>query len=306
MFILLAGILIVIACISFYELKQVTSYSTKDSLSIDKCLGHTDVVTKYEDLKNCPNFDFDELDPDDPKNTRKISTREQKIANIRAGVFTTKKEQELNRKINLGSPIDLPWVMYEAECGFRFPVLKNSDKGKPSTDEETLVNLRMEVKKPDSPKAIFLDSLLELRGLQKMYKTYIEGWSEKVQDDNRLHGTYLITGTTSGRWSCVSEDTLVLTNMGEIPIKELPEYMGHEGELKTLTQEGWKSIEWFIYKGKHEMYEVTLEDGTTIQCTLDHKFITNQGTKKLREIYNKYRNTIDSKIKLLKYVSDDE
>lgn len=64
MFILLAGILIVIACISFYELKQVTSYSTKDSLSIDKCLGHTDVVTKYDDLKNCPNFDFDELDPD--------------------------------------------------------------------------------------------------------------------------------------------------------------------------------------------------------------------------------------------------
>lgn len=228
--------------------------------------------------------EIDELDPDDPKNARKISTREQKIANIRAGVFTTKKEQELNRKINLGSPIDLPWVMYEAEHGFQFPVLKNSDKGKPSTDEETLVNLRMEVKKPDSPKAIFLDSLLELRGLQKMYKTYIEGWSEKVQDDNRLHGTYLIHGTTSGRWSCVSEDTLVLTNVGEISIKELPEYMGHEGELKTLTQEGWKSIEWFIYKGKYEMYEVTLEDGKTIQCTLDHKFITNQGAKKLRDL----------------------
>lgn len=249
--------------------------------------------------------EIDELDRDDPKNARKIATRENKIAQITAGVFTTKKEQELIRKINLGSPIDLPWIMYEAEKGFKFPILKNSDKGKPSTDEETLVNLRMEVKKPDSPKAIFLDRLLELRGLQKMYKTYIEGWSEKVQDDNRLHGTYLIHGTTSGRWSCVSEDTLVLTNMGEIPISELQEYMGHNGELQTLTQEGWKSIEWFIYKGRHEMYEVTLEDGKTIQCTLDHKFITNQGTKKLGEIFNKDRNTIDSKIKLLEYVPED-
>lgn len=155
--------------------------------------------------------EIDELDRDDPSNARKIATRENKIAQITAGVFTTKKEQELNRKINLGSPIDLPWVMYEAEKGFNFPVLKYSDKGKPSTDEETLVNLRMEVKKPDSPKAIFLDRLLELRGLQKMYKTYIEGWSEKVQDDNRLHGTYLIHGTTSGRWSSKEP------NMQQIP-----------------------------------------------------------------------------------------
>lgn len=155
--------------------------------------------------------EIDELDRDDPKNARKIATRENKIAQITAGVFTTKKEQELIRKINLGSPIDLPWIMYEAEKGFKFPILKNSDKGKPSTDEETLVNLRMEVKKPDSPKAIFLDRLLELRGLQKMYKTYIEGWSEKVQDDNRLHGTYLIHGTTSGRWSSKEP------NMQQIP-----------------------------------------------------------------------------------------
>lgn len=54
------------------------------------------------------------------------------------------------------------------------------------------------------------------------------------------------------------------------------------------------------------MYEVTLEDGTSIQCTLDHKFITNQGTKRLGEIYNKYRNTTDSKVKLLRYVPDHE
>lgn len=250
--------------------------------------------------------EIDELDADNPKDARKIASREQKIAKIAAGEYTTKNEKGLVRKINLGSPKDLPWVMYEAEKGFNFPVLKYSDKGRPSTDEETLVNLRMEVKKPDSPKAIFLDRLLELRGLQKMYKTYIEGWHEKVQDDSRLHGTYLIHGTTSGRWSCVSEDTLVLTNMGEIPISELQEYMGHNGELQTLTQEGWKSIEWFIYKGRHEMYEVTLEDGKTIQCTLDHKFITNQGTKKLGEIFNKDRNTIDSKIKLLEYVPEDK
>lgn len=144
--------------------------------------------------------ELEELDYNDPKDKRKIVSREQKISNIKAGIFTTKKEQELIRPINLGSSVDLPALMYSEE-GFHFEVIKNNESGKPSTDEETLTNLRLTVKKPDSPKAIFLDRLLELRGLEKMYKTYIEGWNEKVQDDNRLHGRFLIHGTTSGRLS---------------------------------------------------------------------------------------------------------
>lgn len=144
--------------------------------------------------------ELEELDYNDPKDKRKIASREQKISNIKAGIFTTKREQELIRPINLGSPVDLPALMYSEE-GFHFKVIKNNESGKPSTDEETLTNLRLTVKKPDSPKAIFLDRLLELRGLEKMYKTYIEGWNEKVQDDDRLHGRFLIHGTTSGRLS---------------------------------------------------------------------------------------------------------
>ena len=144
--------------------------------------------------------ELEELDYNEPKDKRKIVSREQKISNIKAGIFTTKKEQELIRPINLGSSVDLPALMYSEE-GFHFEVIKNNESGKPSTDEETLTNLRLTVKKPDSPKAIFLDRLLELRGLEKMYKTYIEGWNEKVQDDDRLHGRFLIHGTTSGRLS---------------------------------------------------------------------------------------------------------
>lgn len=151
--------------------------------------------------------ELEDLDYHDPKDARKIASREQKISNIRAGVFTTKKELELTREVNLGSPIDLPLLLY-SEKGFNFPVIKytkdkktNRDTDKPSTDEDTLVELRLTVKDPESPKAIFLDNLLELRGLKKMYTTYIEGWHDKVQDDDRIHGQFKIIGTTSGRLS---------------------------------------------------------------------------------------------------------
>lgn len=151
--------------------------------------------------------ELEDLDYSDPKDARKIASREQKISNIRAGVFTTKKELELTRDINLGSPIDLPMLLY-SENGFKFPIIKytkdkttNRDTDKPSTDEDTLVELRLSIKNPESPKAIFLDNLLKLRGLKKMYTTYIEGWHDKVQDDSKLHGRFLIHGTTSGRLS---------------------------------------------------------------------------------------------------------
>lgn len=151
--------------------------------------------------------ELEDLDYHNPKDARKIASREQKISNIRAGVFTTKKELELTREVNLGSTIDLPLLLY-SEKGFKFPIIKytkdkktNHDTDKPSTDEDTLVELRLTVKDSESPKAIFLDNLLELRGLKKMYTTYIEGWHDKVQDDDRIHGQFKIIGTTSGRLS---------------------------------------------------------------------------------------------------------
>ena len=159
--------------------------------------------------------EIDKMDPDDPKDKRKIDNREKKIANVRAGIFSNKAERGLIAQINLNSPNDLPALMYSKE-GLKLPIIAYTQKDykdtdQPSTAEDTLVELRLTIKDPNNPKAIFLDKLLELRGLEKMYKTYILGWSEKVQDDDCLHGRFLLHGTTSGRLS--SQEP----NMQQIP-----------------------------------------------------------------------------------------
>lgn len=145
---------------------------------------------------------------DIPKNKRKIASRQQKITNIRAGIFTTKNEKKLISDLNINSNKDLPALIYD---GFKFKCTQHTESGGRSTAEDALVELRLTVKDPKSPKAIFLDTLLDLRGLEKMYTTYIEGWNEKVQDDSKLHGKFNIIGTTSGRLSS-SEP-----NMQQIP-----------------------------------------------------------------------------------------
>lgn len=145
--------------------------------------------------------ELEELDPNDPKNARKIATRENKITNIRAGIFSTKKEQELIAPFNLNSIPQLRDLVFDDPKGFKFEVVKFTDKGAPAMDEESLTKMRLTVHNPESPKAIFLDNLMILRGLEKMYTTYIEGWHEKIQDDNKLHGTINIIGTDSNRRS---------------------------------------------------------------------------------------------------------
>lgn len=198
-----------------FNQELLESYKPKIDQATANCLNLTRVkkfsrwlteqrISKYlESIES----ELEDMDYRDPANKRKIASREQKISNIRAGVFTTKKELELTREVNLGSPIDLPLLLYSKK-GFNLPVIKytkdkktNRDTDKPSTDEDTLVELRLTVKDPESQKAIFLDNLLELRGLKKMYTTYIEGWHDKVQDDGRIHGQFKIIGTTSGRLS---------------------------------------------------------------------------------------------------------
>lgn len=199
-----------------FNKELLETYKPKIDSARDTCLNLPRVVkfakaftqAKVEAYIRSIEEELEQLDENNPKDKRKISSRQQKISNIKAGIFTTKKEKDLIRPVNLGSPIDLPQLMFLHPKGFKFPILKytmdkktKKESGKPSTDEDTLVQLRLTIKDQESPKAIFLDRLLELRGLEKMYKTYILGWSEKVQDDNCLHGKLNIHGTESGRLS---------------------------------------------------------------------------------------------------------
>lgn len=191
-----------------FNTELLDSYKPKIDKALEKVMSLPKVVKfqKYFNQKRIDDYigkieaELEELDEDNPKDKRKISSRQNKIANIRAGVFTTKNEKALIAPINLNSNNDLPALMF-GDCGLGFESIKLTDSGKPATDEETLTQLRLTVKDPTKPKAIFLDNLLELRGLEKMYKTYILGWNEKVQDDNCLHGKLHIHGTTSGRLS---------------------------------------------------------------------------------------------------------
>ena len=127
---------------------------------------------------------------------RQVKTREQKLSRIIAGEYTT-----LIEEVNFSSQKQMVDLLYNSNHGFKFPVIAYTvDKHKkptnnPSTAEDTLIKLK------EHDKSGFIDTLLDLRGVQTINSTFIVGLGDLVQSDGGVHPTFLIHGTVSGRLS---------------------------------------------------------------------------------------------------------
>jgi DNA polymerase-1 len=88
--------------------------------------------------------------------------------------------------VSISSPKQLQWLIY---TGMR---LKPSKRAELNTSKETLALL---------PQVQFIKRLRALRKVDKVISTYVEGTLTNVESDGRVHSTYLVHGTVTGRLS---------------------------------------------------------------------------------------------------------
>lgn len=131
---------------------------------------------------------------------RIIKDRQEKMSRYIAGDLRTKKEQFDD--INFNSPNQMIELLFTSKKGFKFNVIKytidsktKKETKRPSTDESVL----LELKKID--KTGFIEGLLKNRVLQKLYSTYMVGILDKLTEQNKIHSSFLIHGTVTGRMS---------------------------------------------------------------------------------------------------------
>ena len=78
---------------------------------------------------------------------------------------------------------------------------------------------------------------------------------------------------------CLSGDTLINTEYGEVPIKELVGKTGrvwsYNTETKTPELKDFSNV--CVTKKNAQLYRIELEDGTIIKCTDDHPILTTRG-----------------------------
>ncbi len=132
---------------------------------------------------------------------RTIDSREKKITAYMAGIFTTKKDRERIEPTNFGSPKQMIDLLF-GDNGLGFEIVKytidkktKQETDRPSTDEEVLLELQ------PKDKSGFIKALLELRALTKMNSTYVVGMMNKLNSNDKIHGSFLLHGTVTGRLS---------------------------------------------------------------------------------------------------------
>lgn len=246
---------------------------------------------------------------------RSIKNREEKIARLMAGEFNTKSEKAIIEPINFGSASQMTQLLFLDPKGFRFPVVKYTQKDKKDTDNPSSSEaVLLELQKTD--KTGFIDTLLELRGLKQINNMFVKGFANLVQDDGRLHPKFHIQGTVSGRLSssdpnaqqfprlatnpdirkclvaspgrlylmmdysqCIDGDSYIFCNTG---IKKLKEIIPGKDKICMMDPQ-YKNkhrvlnIKVLANKGKAECLRITTNTGRQLILTEEHPVKTKQG-----------------------------
>lgn len=246
---------------------------------------------------------------------RSIKNREEKIARLMAGEFNTKSEKAIIEPINFGSASQMTQLLFTDPKGFRFPVVKYTQKDKRDTDNPSSSEaVLLELQKTD--KTGFIDTLLELRGLKQINNMFVKGFANLVQDDGRLHPKFHIHGTRTGRLSssdpnaqqlprvatdptirrclisspgrlylmmdysqCIDGDSYIFCNTG---IKKLKEIIPGKDKICMIDPQ-YKNkhrvldINALANKGKAECLRITTNTGRQLILTEEHPVKTKQG-----------------------------
>lgn len=136
----------------------------------------------------------------------------------------------------------------------KLKLLKKDDK---SLDKKVLKAL-------DHP---FAKDLLGYRKVKKRLDAAIGVYEACWDTDSRIRPSFNMAGTRTGRLSCFTGDTPVLTSRGEVPICEV-----RAGDLVWAHTETWERVDALLYQGVSDVWRYHLSDGSTVTCTPDHRF----------------------------------
>ena len=124
-----------------------------------------------------------------------------------------------------------------------------------------------------------------------IYDIHVEEDHSYISANNYINHN---TGGSAIVNSCITGNTKIITDKGLIKVRDIcPKKFGavdlsYVSNLKVLTHKGeWKRIIGSVNKGKLETWKVQTNQGTTLNCTPNHKLYTLQGWMSVKDIVEK-------------------
>lgn len=145
-------------------------------------------------------------------------------------------------------------------------------------DEQYVPGQEKPLKVPQR-ESMLLHQLFLYKKALKARDTFLTNLRVLSRRDGKMHASFHIPGTGTGRLSCVHPDTRVETEHGDMPISHIvpgTRVRTHTGAL----QEAQRAFP----KGTQEMYRVTLSSGETFMGTADHFVLTDCGWQSIADL----------------------
>ena len=150
-------------------------------------------------------LEIKELEKNEPNKRTEtaINNRKEKINKIKLGTVDHYAE------LNLGSPKQLGRLLYEKHgFGFKMPYDRKKRKPAPLTGAEHINEF--------NDKSGFIENLLLLRSIEKISGTYFKGLISRADKAGKIHTSFLLHGTTSGRLSSQNPNLQNLPNVAKL------------------------------------------------------------------------------------------
>jgi len=193
---------------------------------------------------------------------------------VRKGLRT--KVQDLKSEIKRKTGVDIePWASASMQKVFEALNLQypQTEAGAPSFTKQYLnahphevCQMIVKLREFDKADSTFIDSIL-----RHEHKGRIHTEFHQLRSDDG--------GTVTGRF-CVSEDTLIETQRGPVPIIDIKPRqdmaLTHRGRLQPIRH--------LIYKGEEEMVALRASCGSVVKCTRNHRVMTASGWTKVGDL----------------------
>ena len=187
-------------------------------------------------------------DIDDSPNTKTKELPEGEIGVLRRELQAI-SEKRIQKSINPNSPQQVAELLYD---GLKLPKIRGSR----STDADTLDML---------PKNKVVEILKKYRRVAKLNSTYVKGLRRQIRSDGKIHPTFLIHGTVTGRLASSKPNVQNIPREPDFRSQFMapPGYIFlepdlNQAELRSLAQLSQDPVLLEIYNSEDEsLHEVT-------------------------------------------------
>jgi DNA polymerase-1 len=212
-----------------------------------------------------------------------VSLERAKVLEVEMGSKADRMARSIVKRmgidVNLDSNKQLAKALFE-DLGYKPHTLTKARQ--PSVGEESLELLRDQVPAGLSRQKSMnlINDILERRKLKKVVSTYLTTAPDNVDDQERIHPTYNLTGTPTGRLSCSDPNMQNIPREANAPVKQI--FVAPKGRVLVVADYSQIELRIVAWKTRDETMLRFFDEGLDLHTETARSILGHEPTSEER------------------------